>query len=76
MAVVPLDVRGFRCPIPILKISMKVMKKEVLPGDFLEVMADCPSFEQDLRQWCAQAKKTLISLKEDPKGTFQCQVKI
>jgi tRNA 2-thiouridine synthesizing protein A len=76
MAVVPLDVRGFRCPIPILKISMKVMKKEVLPGDLLEVTADCPTFESDLKQWCSQAKKTLVFLREEPAGTFKCQVKI
>ncbi len=27
------------------------------PGDVLEVIADCPTFEKDVRDWCSRAKK-------------------
>ena len=29
-------------------------------GDIIEVLADCSTFEQDMRNWCQRAKKTLV----------------
>lgn len=58
-----LDARGLKCPQPTLKIT--VMSIKIKPGDILEVIADCPTFEKDVRDWCTRARKTLLWIKED-----------
>jgi tRNA 2-thiouridine synthesizing protein A len=63
MALHTLDARGLRCPQPILKIT--IMMPEMSPGDVLEVMADCDSFESDVRTWCERLKKTLLAINRD-----------
>ncbi len=60
MATMQLDARGLKCPMPVLKMTEKLVKKEVQPGDVLEVTADCDTFEQDVRDWCQKMKKVLI----------------
>ncbi|MDD2851132.1 MAG: sulfurtransferase TusA family protein [Desulfuromonadaceae bacterium] len=65
MAVTAFDARGLKCPQPTLKIT--VMSVKMKPGDILEVTADCPTFEKDVRDWCLRAKKTLLWIK--PEGT-------
>jgi TusA-related sulfurtransferase len=60
MARVTLDYRGMNCPVPILKLNAAVIKKEVNPGDLIEVLADCPSFEADVKKWCTTSKKLLV----------------
>lgn len=62
---VELDARGFKCPTPTLKMTNFVMGNKVQKGDTLVVLADCETFESDLRQWCENMKKVLIVLKRD-----------
>ena len=64
MANVQLDARGMKCPLPVLKLNNMVLKKEAKPGDTVTVVADCPTFEADVRKWCEQQKKTLVVLKD------------
>ena len=63
MATIPLDAKGLRCPQPILKITAKM--PQVKPGDILEVTADCPTFEEDVRKWCSRMKKTLLAINQE-----------
>lgn len=63
MAVTELDARGLKCPQPTLKITVLAVKLK--PGDALEVIADCPTFESDVRNWCARSKKTLVWVKDE-----------
>lgn len=58
MANVVLDALGLRCPEPVLKIAVK--SAELSPGDTLEVVGDCPTFEHDIRAWCQRLKKPLL----------------
>jgi tRNA 2-thiouridine synthesizing protein A len=60
LALKKLDTRGLKCPMPVLKLTQLVMKKEAVAGDQVEVSADCPTFEADVRQWCTQMKKVLV----------------
>jgi tRNA 2-thiouridine synthesizing protein A len=71
MAIEKLDATGLKCPQPILKIAAKspVMK----PGDILEVTANCPTFEQDVRSWSERVKKPLLWVKRDG-DLFTCQI--
>jgi tRNA 2-thiouridine synthesizing protein A len=65
MATVELDVRGQQCPIPVLKMTNALMKKEVNSGDTLVVLADCPTFEKDVREWCNNMKKVLVVIRDE-----------
>ena len=55
MATKVLDTRGLRCPQPILAIITTM--HETCPGDLLEVAADCPTFEDDVRRWCERSAR-------------------
>ena len=48
------------CPMPIVRISKAV--KALAPGEILEVAADDPAFEPDVRAWCEKMKQPLKSL--------------
>ena len=57
-----LDALGLKCPQPVLKLAIKA--KICDPGTAVEVHADCPSFSTELRKWCDDTGKVLISLVE------------
>ena len=71
MAAVSLDLKGLRCPQPILKITAKSV--DMKTGDVLEVEADCPTFETDVKTWCERVGKTLLWINEES-GKFRCQI--
>ncbi len=76
MPTLNLDCRGLKCPVPVLKVTNAVMKKEVSPGDTLIVTADCPTFEKDVRDWCAKMKKMLVVLKDVGGNVKQAEIRI
>lgn len=71
MAVQVLDARGLKCPQPTLKITVMAVKMK--PGDILEAVADCPTFEKDVRDWCTRSKKVLLWMRDDG-GAKRCQI--
>jgi TusA-related sulfurtransferase len=72
VATIKLDALGLKCPQPVLKNAAKAA--EMLNDDILEVLADCPTFEKDVRLWCGRTKKTLLWIKEE-NGKKRCQIK-
>jgi TusA-related sulfurtransferase len=72
VATIKLDAVGLKCPQPVLKIAAKAA--EMVNDDILEVLADCPTFEKDVRLWCGRTKKTLLWIKEED-GKKRCQIK-
>ena len=72
MATFVLDCCGLRCPQPILKIAGMV--PELKAGDVLEVSADCPTFEKDVRVWCERMKRVLLWIKDDGDSKKRCQI--
>ncbi len=72
MAKEMLDVLGLRCPHPILEITIKTPEME--PGDILEVLGDCPTFEAHVRVWCHRTGKDLLCVKD--KGSGQKMIRI
>ena len=72
---VQLDARGLKCPTPTLMMTNSIMKKEVTPGDTLAIVADCPTFEADVRNWCNTMKKVLILYKEEG-GLKKAEIRI
>lgn len=65
MARVQLDYRGFKCPLPTLKLNQFALSGGAKAGDIVEVLADCPTFEQDVKKWCSTSKKVLIKCYPD-----------
>ena len=72
MATVVLDALGLKCPQPVLKLATKGASMK--PGDLLELLGDCPTFEKDVRQWCQRTKKTLLAVTDDGGGKLRAQI--
>jgi TusA-related sulfurtransferase len=51
------------------------MASKLKPGDILEVVADCSTFEKDVRDWCVRAKKTILWCKDEGGGKKRVQIK-
>ncbi|MBT8227247.1 MAG: sulfurtransferase TusA family protein [Dactylosporangium sp.] len=74
MAKIQLDYRGLKCPLPTLKINQFALSNQAKPGDIVEIVADCPTFEADIKKWCSTTKKMLIKCYNDGKNkTAQIQ---
>ena len=72
MATVKIDAVGLKCPQPVLKIAAK--SPDMQPGDVMEVSANCPTFEKDVKAWCDRMKKVLMWVrKEGDKTVAQIQ---
>ena len=76
MAKLLVDALGFHCPLPVLMVTAKIKKQLVQAGDVMEVVADCDSFEKDIRMWCEEHKKVLIYLRSEENGVKRCQIQI
>ncbi len=64
MAIKQINAKGLPCPQPALKMTVEVLSMK--PGDILEAVADCPTFEADVRGWCQRSRKTLLWFKATP----------
>lgn len=71
MAITTFDAKGLKCPQPTLKIT--IMATRMKAGDILEVVADCTTFEEDVRGWCTRARKVLLWIREEG-STKRCQI--
>ena len=69
-----LDLKGLACPQPRLKMSLEAMGMKT--GEILECVADCPTFEADVKDWCKNSKKALLWFKTEGDGAKRCQVRI
>jgi tRNA 2-thiouridine synthesizing protein A len=57
-----IDCIGFLCPIPIARTREAIRAMAV--GQVLEVFADDPAAEADMRRWVEQAGHDLLSLSQ------------
>lgn len=67
-----LDTTGLKCPQPVMKIAAK--SPDMQPGDILEVIGNCPTFERDIRLWCERLGKTLMFIRDEGTGGIRCQI--
>lgn len=58
-----LDATGLKCPQPVLRLS--VVSADMKPGELLEIIGDCPTFEKDITAWCIRLKKTLLFMRDE-----------
>jgi tRNA 2-thiouridine synthesizing protein A len=73
MATKVIDAKGLKCPLPGLKMLSE--SRGMAKGDILEVVADCPTFETDVRKWCELTKRALLWMKQEG-AAKRCQVRI
>jgi tRNA 2-thiouridine synthesizing protein A len=73
MATEVLDTLGMKCPQPVLKIAVKA--PDMKPGDILEILGDCPTFERDVRTWCERLGKILLSVQEEGGSRKRIQIR-
>jgi len=74
MAVHSLDLKGLKCPGPTLRLTG--MWVEFGKGDELEVLADCPTFEHDVKAWCTRTKTVLIWIRDEGNGVKKCKIQL
>jgi len=74
MAVEVLDTIGLKCPQPVLKMAVKV--PEMNPGDILEILGDCPTFEKDVRRWCERLGKLVLYVKDEGGDKKRIQIQL
>ncbi len=74
MATEKLDCCGLKCPLPTMQATVRA--NSLKPGDILEVVADCPTFEKDMRDWATRVKKTILWIREEPNNVKRLQVRI
>ena len=58
--VTALDCTGLRCPMPIVKLGLAI--RPLTAGARVEVRADDPAFEPDLRAWARQTGHAIVAL--------------
>jgi tRNA 2-thiouridine synthesizing protein A len=55
-----LDCVGLFCPMPVLKVREAL--KPMRPGQTLEMLADDPSAEADMKSWSARTGNELLAI--------------
>jgi len=53
-----LDTTGLKCPQPIVKLT--ILSTHIKPGEMVEIIGDCPTFENDVRAWCTRLNRSLL----------------
>lgn len=74
MATEILDCCGMKCPLPTMKVT--VLANRLKPGDVIEVTADCPTFEKDVRDWSTRTKKTILWIKDEGNSIKRVQIRL
>ena len=67
-----LDTLDLKCPQPVLKIAVRAPDME--PGEILEVLGNCPTFEKDVRTWCTRLGKVLLSVNDEGGARKRIQI--
>lgn len=58
-----LNCTGLACPIPIIKLNALVKLVDI--GEIIEISADDPTFESDVKVWCKRMKCELLTVERD-----------
>jgi tRNA 2-thiouridine synthesizing protein A len=72
MLIEVVDTRGLKTPEHILKIAAK--GPHMKPGAILEVLGDHPGFEKDVRFWCEETGRRVLSVESEGESTKIIQI--
>lgn len=59
----PLDYKGLKCPMPIVRLSIEV--RDLPPDESLTIEADDPAFRADLHAWARRTGFTIVEFVAD-----------
>lgn len=65
-----IDLVGYKCPIPIIKIKKKI--ETLSKGDYLQVKASDPMIKIDLPIFCKDSNCRLISMEDEDDDIISC----
>jgi TusA-related sulfurtransferase len=57
-------------------MKVTVLANRLKPGDVIEVTADCPTFEKDVRDWSTRTKKTILWIKDEGNSIKRVQIRL
>ena len=63
-----IDLKGLRCPLPVLKIAKKI--NQINKGEFIEVEVDDPKAEDDINELTKNIGIKIIEKKKEKKFIF------
>jgi tRNA 2-thiouridine synthesizing protein A len=69
-----LNTIGLRCPQPTLRLAVTAFNMD--PGDILEVLGDCPTFEEDIRLWCQKLGRPVVSVEHEGENKKRIHIQI
>ena len=61
-----LDCIGLYCPMPVVKTRQEMDKLAI--GEILEVLADDPAAEEDLKAWAKRTGQKILEIEETDEG--------
>ncbi len=61
-----LDCIGLYCPVPVLKTRQEIDKLAI--GEVLEVWADDPATEEDLKAWAKRTGQKILGIEKTDEG--------
>jgi len=61
-----LDCIGLYCPMPVLKTRQEMDKLAI--GEILEVLADDPAAEEDIKAWAKRAGQKILKIEKADEG--------
>lgn len=61
-----LDCIGLYCPMPVVKTKQEVDKLAI--GEILEVLADDPAVEEDLKAWAKRSGQKILKIEKTDEG--------
>ena len=68
-----IDARGLKCPQP--QLQMLKASHAMNVGNILECVADCSTFESDVKDWCKRWNHSVLWFR--PEGNAKrCQVRL
>lgn len=66
------DARGLFCPMPVYKARQAMM--EAKPNEIIELLADDPSAEEDLRRWAGRTGNRILAVERLPGDEYAVRV--
>jgi len=60
-----LDLRGLYCPEPVFRTKVAIDSLQI--GDVIEVIADDPASEEDIKRWANRVGQNLLSIQKNGK---------
>lgn len=70
-----LDLRGLKCPAPVVSASKAVKKLEGRTA-VLHILADDDGFAADLEVWCRATRAELLTIERSEEGIFDATIRV